>query len=72
MLGNFWTFDASFKYEVGKTVGSERAYLSGLNMSVGVLNALNKLPDYSTYFVYDPTQYDIRGRFTYVQLGFKW
>ena len=65
-LGNFWICDLSAKYEFGKSPAA--AYVR-----VGVVNLFNSLPAYSAFGYgergFDPTQYDIRGRFVYVNVG---
>jgi iron complex outermembrane receptor protein len=73
-LGNFWIFDLNARYDAGKALASNGTWLVGTYLSVGAINLLDKTPPYS-YFVgapYDPTQYDIRGRIIYVQLGDRW
>jgi iron complex outermembrane receptor protein len=71
MLGDFWTFDASAKYELPEAMRFSRTHLSGMSVWLGVINATNKLPVFSTYAYYDPTQYDARGRFIYARLEVK-
>jgi iron complex outermembrane recepter protein len=69
-LGDFWTYDANIRYDLREALRAP-SHLSGLTLTVGVVNAFNKLPVYSTYFIYDPTQYDIRGRFVYAEIEAK-
>jgi iron complex outermembrane receptor protein len=71
-LGDFWLVDANVSYDVGQALAPQSRYLDGLSLSGGVVNLFDKLPEYSFMFGtvgFDPRQYDIRGRFLYVQLG---
>jgi iron complex outermembrane receptor protein len=74
-LGNFWMLDANVRFELGKAFASSNTWLAGSYASLGAVNLLNKLPVYSYYtgsgVGYDPTQYDIRGRFVYLETGVK-
>jgi iron complex outermembrane receptor protein len=66
VLGNFWLFDANLRYAIGKLFGADGF------VSVGGVNLGNSLPRFSYIGDYDPAEYDLRGRFLYVQLSAKW
>ncbi|MDB6087877.1 MAG: hypothetical protein JWN85_661, partial [Gammaproteobacteria bacterium] len=72
-IGNFWLFDANFRYAVGAASGHAQRLLGGLFIEIGGVNLFNTLPQYSNYkrglLGYDPAESDIRGRFVYVNLG---
>ncbi len=73
-IGNFWLFDANFRYMIGKALGIAHPLLKGTYVELGAVNIANTLPQYSNFnrfLGYDPTQADIRGRFLYLQLGMK-
>ncbi|MDE2184699.1 MAG: TonB-dependent receptor, partial [Alphaproteobacteria bacterium] len=73
IIGNFWFFDGSLRYAIGKVLSPDNQNTSGVYVQIGGVNLFNELPQFSNYqsdFVgYDPTQADIRGRFLYVQIG---
>jgi len=75
-LGNFWLYDANFRYELGRALGSANRAMKGVYIEMGGVNILSRLPQYSNYQFggvgYDPLQADIRGRFLYVQSGVRW
>lgn len=66
-LGDVVFVDANAKFALPDLFGGTRRP----SLSVGAINLLNKLPDYSNNasFGYDSSQYDIRGRIVYVRLG---
>jgi hypothetical protein len=71
-LGNFWMFDASVRYNIGQKFASDSSLLSKTYITIGGVNIFNRLPPYSYYqgsIGYDPTQYDIRGRYVYMRIG---
>jgi iron complex outermembrane receptor protein len=73
-LGNFWLADASVRYELGQSFSSKASALKGTYLSVGAVNLFNSLPKYSAYpfyAYYDPSEYDIRGRFVYFNVGIR-
>ncbi|HEY2163938.1 MAG TPA: TonB-dependent receptor, partial [Gemmatimonadaceae bacterium] len=74
-IGNDWFFDVSIRHQIGKLLSSSNGPLRSLELRVGVVNLLDKSPPYSNFqsgfLGYDPAQYDITGRFIYVQLGTK-
>lgn len=72
-LGNSWIFDTNTRYQFGHGFANDSGWLAGTYIALGAVNLLNKAPPLS-YFVipYDATQYDIRGRFVYTQVGVKW
>ena len=73
LIGNFWIYDASFRYAPGSSFSSNHSWLKGTYVAVGGVNLFNKLPQYSNYefglLGYDPAESDLRGRFLYLQLG---
>jgi iron complex outermembrane receptor protein len=75
-LGNYWVFDANIKVGIGDLVEPNNPYLKDTYISVGGVNLFNILPPFSMYSNglsgYDPSQYDIRGRFLYVNLGLRY
>lgn len=70
-LGNFWYVDLSGRYEIGKALMPQLPYLSKTFVGFGVRNIFNKLPPYSDldygYVGYDANEYDIQGRYLWVQ-----
>jgi iron complex outermembrane receptor protein len=72
-LGNFWLFDLNIRYDLGKTLISGNSPLESAYVALGAVNLFDRAPRFSYDFVpYDPTQYDIRGRFVYTQFGIRW
>jgi iron complex outermembrane receptor protein len=72
-LGDFTLFDVHADYELGQLLGRNNRYVSGMVVSVGAINLLNRLPDFSNNFLgYDATQYDLRGRFIHADVRIKW
>jgi iron complex outermembrane recepter protein len=71
-LGNFWVFDFNIRYEAGNALAGNNPWLSGTYVAMGAANLFDKTPPFS-YGVtsYDYAEYDIRGRFVYVQVGIK-
>ncbi|MBL8271689.1 TonB-dependent receptor [Steroidobacter sp.] len=73
-LGDFTVFDFNAKLQLGKALGWTGSVLEQSYVTLGAVNLFNRLPDYSYNrgtVGYDPTQYDIRGRFIYLQAGLK-
>jgi iron complex outermembrane receptor protein len=73
-LGNFWLYDAHFRYDLGQRFSANDRWLHGMYLEVGGVNVLNKQPQYSnfSFFLgYDPQQADLQGRVIYGQLGVK-
>jgi iron complex outermembrane receptor protein len=73
-LGNFWIFDVNAKLHI-KTPGWVSTLApEGADVEIGAINAFNQLPQYSNnpYVGYDGRQADIRGRFLYGKIGFRW
>jgi iron complex outermembrane receptor protein len=71
-LGNFWTFDLNTRYQIGSLLTSGSSLLAGAYISVGAVNVFDKTPPFSYgYLAYDASEYDIRGRFIYAQIGVK-
>jgi iron complex outermembrane receptor protein len=74
-LGGFWLCDMNFRYELGEALASSRSRFHSLYVTLGAINVFDELPEYSNYgpgVGYDPFQYDIRGRFSYLKLGMTW
>jgi iron complex outermembrane receptor protein len=72
-LGNSWFIDWNARFEVGSALAATNPLLSGTYVSLGAVNLFNKLPPLSyIYPTYDPSEYDIRGRFIYMRVGLKW
>jgi iron complex outermembrane recepter protein len=74
-IGNFWLFDATINVALGKARTTDERSPSGAQLSVGAVNLFNRAPQYSSFtrnFVgYDPSQADIRGRFLYLELRYR-
>jgi len=55
---------------------STPGWLGVSTLSVGAVNLFNSMPKFSNYSYdyvgYDPSQYDIRGRFVFARLQAKW
>ncbi|MEJ1964633.1 MAG: TonB-dependent receptor [Gammaproteobacteria bacterium] len=72
-LGDFWLFDLTGKYDLGRWIGGKRTGLSDSFVQLSVLNVFNSLPEYSAFLRgehgYDAAQYDIRGRFISAAVG---
>jgi iron complex outermembrane recepter protein len=75
-LGNFWIYDANFRYGVGQAFAPKNQWLKEAFVELGGINLSNRLPQFSNYFNgvigFDPTQADVRGRFLYGGVGVKW
>ncbi len=75
-LGNFWLYDAHFRYALGEAFASNSHWLSKSYAELGGVNIFNSLPPFSNFYFgfvgYDPSQYDLRGRFIYAKIGVKW
>jgi len=70
-LGNAWFLDLNLRYEPEHVFGSGAA-LAGTYIALGAVDLLNKTPPFSYGGLpYDPSQYDIRGRYVYVHLGLR-
>jgi iron complex outermembrane recepter protein len=74
-LGDFWMFDAQARVDLSEWMPNSFLGAHQAHLTVGGRNLFDKLPVYSTNgggaFGYDPSQYDIVGRFLYVSLGVK-
>jgi len=73
-LGDFWLFDASVHYALGKDFFADDSLLKNAYMEASVVNAFNKAPQFTDYFGtgYDPRMADIRGRFVSMTVGTRW
>jgi iron complex outermembrane receptor protein len=71
-IGNTWIFDFNTRYEVGKALASTNPWLKGSYVAFGAVNLLNKTPPFSyTPYMYDLTEYDIRGRYLHLNVGLR-
>jgi iron complex outermembrane receptor protein len=69
-LGNAWFLDLNARFEAGQTLASTGSWLAGTYLAVGAVDLLDKTPPFSYGGIpYDPSQYDIRGRFIYANVG---
>jgi iron complex outermembrane receptor protein len=69
-IGNTWIFDFNARYEVGQALASTNPWLARSYVAFGAVNLLNKTPPFSyTLFNYDPSEYDVRGRFLHLTAG---
>lgn len=73
-LGKYWTVDANARIAIGHLFRPGDARLEQTYLTVGARNLFDNLPVYSAFSPsgsvgFDPTQYDIIGRYLYVQLG---
>jgi len=59
-IGNFWIYDANFRYTFGDIGIPGKSWLKGAYLDIGGVNLFNKLPQYSNYFFgligYDPAE----------------
>jgi iron complex outermembrane receptor protein len=63
-------YDVNAGWQLGNVLGAGEAALS-----VGAINILNALPDYSSAYPtqpFDPRQADIRGRYVYLRMQISW
>jgi iron complex outermembrane recepter protein len=67
--GDVWYADASFRWTLRDLFGAESTYLQ-----LAATNLFDRQPQFSHYdtFGYDPSQYDIRGRFISLTVGARW
>jgi iron complex outermembrane receptor protein len=74
-IGNFWLFDASFRYDLGQALGRSFPSAKNTYVTFGGVNLLNATPQYSNFSFggvgYDPAEADVRGRVLYLQAGTK-
>jgi len=73
-LGDYWLFDASLHYALGKRFFAEDSLMKNAYVEASVVNAFNKAPQFTDYYGtgYDPRMADIRGRFVSMTLGTRW
>jgi iron complex outermembrane receptor protein len=72
-IGNTWIVDATARYEVGQAFGGSHPWLGNAYITLGVVNAFDKLPPFSfSGGWYDFEQYDARGRFLHLNVGVKY
>src|SRR6185437_5657964 len=69
-LGDFWLVDFSARWSLNNSL-LRHWKVQDSYLEFGVVNLLNRLPAFSPYFGlgYDPSQYDIRGRFVSINFG---
>jgi iron complex outermembrane recepter protein len=76
IIGNFWLFDASIRWSVGKWLGQRDPSLRGGFVEVGGTNIFNRATQFSNYdfdeYGYDAAQISPLGRSLYVEGGTKW
>jgi iron complex outermembrane receptor protein len=74
-LGNFLYTDLMGRFELGKAILQDSKIWSRTFVAAGVRNAFNKLPPYADYgfgqLGYDPNEYELEGRFMWVQAGMR-
>ena len=69
-LGNFWLIDANLRWDIGRVLARQTAWLAGTSIEIGGNNLFNKPPQYSYDFTgYDPLEADVLGRFLYARVG---
>jgi iron complex outermembrane receptor protein len=75
-LGDYWLWDVSAKIDVGSMMNWQDAPLSHTDLSVSVINLLDRGPQYSNYnfgsIGYDPQEFDMLGRYVSVSLAVHW
>lgn len=75
LIGNFWIFDTSLRWNMGESLGLSNA-LRGGNVEVGATNLFNRAPQFSNYdfdfYGYDAAQMSILGRSLYFKVGVSW
>jgi iron complex outermembrane recepter protein len=75
-IGDFWLYDANLRYALGPALAPRSDWLKGSLIEIGGINLFDTLPQFSNYsngfLGYDPTQADIRGRFLYARIGWRW
>jgi iron complex outermembrane receptor protein len=71
-LGNIWICDFNLRWKIGQSIARENPHISNLYLALGVINLFDRMPPFSYGLLpYDYTQYDLRGRFIYAQMGAK-
>ncbi len=71
-IGNTWILDFNARYEVGQALASTNPWLARSYVAFGAVNLLNKTPPFSyTSAWYDFQEYDIRGRYLYLNAGLR-
>jgi hypothetical protein len=71
-IGNTWIFDFNTRYAVGQALASSNPWLKGSYVAFGAVNLLNKTPPFSyTPYMYDLSEYDIRGRYLHLNVGLR-
>jgi len=72
-LGDTWTFDMNARWDVGEQLHLGSGWLSKLNVSLGAVNVFDRKAQFSASstpgYGFDAGQYDIRGRYGYLQVG---
>jgi iron complex outermembrane receptor protein len=71
-IGNSWILDASAHYEFGEWPARWQPWIKRAYLSVGAVNLTNKIPPFSYEASwYDVEQYDIRGRYYFLNVGLR-
>jgi len=71
-IGNSWIVDAAARVELGHAFAAKSPWLEHAYIALGVVNAFDKTPRFSyTPYWYDVEQYDLRGRFMHLSVGFR-
>lgn len=72
-LGDTWTFDMNARWAVGEQFHLGGSWLSKLNVALGAVNVFDRKAQFSASstpgYGFDAGQYDIRGRYAYLQIG---
>ena len=69
-LGNSWFLDLNARYEAGQVLAATSPWLAHAYLAVGAVDLLDKTPPFSYGGQpWDASQYDIRGRFVYANVG---
>jgi iron complex outermembrane recepter protein len=69
-LGDFWVLDTNARYEAGQNLASRAPWLAHAFVSLAAVNLFNKKPPLAfNAGWYDPTEYDIRGRYLRLIVG---
>ena len=69
-LGNSWVLDFNSRYEIGQALASTNPWLARSYVALGAVNVFDRAPPFSySPFFYDIQEYDIRGRYLYLNVG---
>jgi iron complex outermembrane receptor protein len=71
-IGNSWTLNANAHYEFGERLARSQPWIKKAYFTVGVVNLANRIPPFSYQSSwYDVEQYDIRGRYFFLNVGLR-